>query len=188
MRKRSAQIIAVCGGSGSGKSTLSKKFVGASIVATDHFYKSLEKLDLNPDGSYDFDHPSAVDLEACADACVKLSQGEDAWIPVYDMRTCRRMGNQLIPAPERNIVIIEGIFAFHSPLEEICSLRIFIDTPADQRMARRIRRDVERGRNLIETIKHSIHVEEAYTRYIEPMRKLADLVLMGDEIKGEFPT
>jgi uridine kinase len=183
MRKRSAQIIAVCGGSGSGKSTLARKFVGAAVIATDHFYKSLDKLDLNPDGSYDFDHPSAVDLEACADACVKASRGEDVWIPVYDMRTCRRMGNQLIPAPNKNIVIVEGIFAFHSPLDEVCTLKIFIDTPADQRMARRIRRDVERGRNLIETIKHSIHVEEAYTRYIEPMRQLADLVLMGDEIK-----
>jgi uridine kinase len=188
MRKRSAQIIAICGGSGSGKSTLGRKFVGASIVATDHFYKSLDKVDLNPDGSYDFDHPSAVDLEACAEACVKLSEGEDVWIPVYEMRTCRRMGTQLVPAPKNGIVIVEGIFAFHSPLDEICSLKIFIDTPVDQRLARRIRRDVERGRNLIETIKHSIHVEEAYTRYIEPMRHSADLILMGDEIKGGFIT
>ena len=186
MRKRSAQIIAICGGSGSGKSTLGRKFVGAATVATDHFYKSLDKVDLNPDGSYDFDHPSAVDLEACAEACLKLSEGEDVWIPVYEMRTCRRMGTQLVPAPKNGIVIVEGIFAFHSPLDEICSLRIFIDTPVDQRLARRIRRDVERGRNLIETIKHSIHVEEAYTRYIEPMRQSADLILMGDEIKGEF--
>lgn len=187
MRKRSAQIIAICGGSGSGKSTLAHKFQGASIVATDHFYKSLDKLDLNPDGSYDFDHPSAVDLDACADACLKLKDGEDVWIPVYDMRSCSRKGTQMIPAPNRGIVIVEGIFAFHSPLDEICSLRIFIDTPVDQRMARRIRRDVERGRNTIETIKHSIHVEEAYTRYIEPMRQLADLILMGDEIKGGLP-
>ena len=182
MRKRSAQVIAICGGSGSGKSTLAKKFVGASIVATDHFYKSLDKLDLNPDGTYDFDHPSAVDLDACAQALQTLAEGEDVWIPVYDMRTCRRMGTQLIPAPAKGIVIVEGIFAFHSPLYETCTLRIFIDTPVDQRMARRIRRDVERGRNTIETIKHSIHVEEAYTRYIEPMRQLADLVLMGDEM------
>lgn len=184
MRKRSAQIIAICGGSGSGKSTLARKFVGSAIVATDYFYKSLDKLDLNPDGSYDFDHPSAVDLEACAESCLKLSEGEDTWVPVYDMRTCRRMGTQLIAAPKNNIVIIEGIFAFHSPLDAICTLKIFIDTPVDQRMARRIRRDVERGRNTIETIKHSIHVEEAYIRHIEPLKQHADLVLMGDETKG----
>ena len=110
MRKRSAQIIAVCGGSGSGKSTLARKFVGAAIVATDHFYKSLDKLDLNPDGSYDFDHPSAVDLEACAESCLKLCEGEDVWIPVYDMRSSRRMGTQLVPAPKNGIVIVEGMF------------------------------------------------------------------------------
>jgi uridine kinase len=184
MRKRSSQIIAICGGSGSGKSTLARKFVGAAIVATDHFYKSLDKLDLNPDGTYDFDHPSAVDLEACGDACTKLADGEDVWIPVYDMVSCRRMGTQLIPAPKSGIVIVEGIFAFHNPLNEISSLKIFIDTPVDQRMARRIKRDVERGRNTIETIKHSIHVEEAYIRYVEPLRQHADLILMGDEIKG----
>lgn len=182
MRKRSAQIIAICGGSGSGKSTLAHKFVGAAIVATDHFYKSLDKLDLNPDGSYDFDHPSALDLDACAHACQQLAEGEDATIPVYDMRTSRRKGTQIIPAPKTGIIIVEGIFAFHSPLDEISNLKIFIDTPVDQRMARRIRRDVERGRDTIETIKHSIHVEEAYTRYIEPMKQLADLVLMGEEM------
>jgi uridine kinase len=184
MRKRSSQIIAICGGSGSGKSTLARKFVGAAIVATDHFYKSLDKLDLNPDGTYDFDHPSAVDLEACAESCRRLAEGEDVWIPVYDMRSCRRMGTQLVPAPKSGIVIVEGIFAFHCPLDEISSLKIFIDTPVDQRMARRIKRDVDRGRNTIETIKHSIHVEEAYTRYVEPLRQHADLILMGDEIKG----
>lgn len=184
MTKRSAQIISICGGSGSGKSTLARKFVGAAILATDSFYKSLDKLDLNPDGSYDFDHPSAVDLEACAEACQKLAAGEDTIIPVYDMRTCRRMGTQIIAAPTNGIVVIEGIFAFHSPISEIASLKIFIDTPVDQRMARRIRRDVERGRNTIETIKHSIQVEEAYTRYVAPLRKHADLVLMGEEMRG----
>lgn len=184
MIDRQAQIIAVCGGSGSGKSTLANKFVGASLIATDSFYKSLDKLDLRPDGTHDFDHPSAVDLEACAEACLKLSQGEDVVIPVYDMRTSRRMGTQLVPAPKNRIVIVEGIFAFHSPLSEVATLKIFIDTPVDQRMARRIRRDVERGRDTIQTIKHSIAVEEAYTRYVEPMRRHADLILMGEEMRG----
>ncbi len=184
MRKRAAQIIAICGGSGSGKTTLARKFVGAAIVATDNFYKSLDKLDLNPDGTYDFDHPNAVDLEVCAEVCLKLADGEDAEIPMYDMRTSRRKGTQIVPAPKNGIVLVEGIFAFHSPLDEITSMKIFIDTPVDQRMARRIKRDVERGRDTIETIKHSIHVEEAYIRYIEPMRGLADLILAGEEMHG----
>jgi uridine kinase len=152
MRKRTSQIIAICGGSGSGKSTLAQKFVGAAVLSTDHFYRDLEELTPREDGSYDFDHPSSVDLEACAEACLRLADSEDAVIPVYDIAT----------------------------------LRIFIDTPVDQRMARRLRRDVERGRSTLDTIRHSLAVEEAYTRYIEPMRHLADLILQGEEMRGGF--
>lgn len=186
MRKRTSQIIAICGGSGSGKSTLAQKFVGAAVLATDNFYRDLSELTPRADGTYDFDHPSSVDLETCADACLKLADSEDAMIPVYDHRTCSRVGQQFVPAPKNRIVVVEGIFAFHSPLSEIATLRIFIDTPVDQRMARRLRRDVERGRSTLETIKHSLAVEEAYTRYIEPMRHLADLILMGEEMRGGF--
>lgn len=183
---RSSQIIAICGGSGSGKSTLAKKFIGASIIATDHFYRDLEELTPSPDGTFDFDHPSSVDLDACAEACLRLARGEDTMIPVYEMRSCKRVGTQLVPSGKNDIVIVEGIFAFHSPLHDIATLRIFIDTPIDQRMARRLRRDVERGRSTLETIKHSLQVEEAYTRFIEPMREHADLVLMGEEMRGAF--
>src|SRR5262249_45495570 len=133
---------------------------------------------------FDFDHPSSVDLQACADACLKLADGEDVMIPVYDMRSWRRVGQQLVPPSKNKIVVIEGIFAFHSPLHEIATLRIFIDTPIDQRMARRLRRDVERGRSTLDTIRHSLQVEEAYSRFVEPMRELADLILMGEETLG----
>lgn len=53
-------------------------------------------------------------------------------------------------------------------------------------MARRLRRDVERGRSTLDTIRHSLQVEESYSRYVEPMRELADLVLMGEEMHGSF--
>ncbi len=184
MRNRTAQIIAICGGSGSGKSTLAQKFVGAAVLSTDHFYRALSELKPREDGTYDFDHPSAVDLEACAEACLKLADSDDAIIPVYDMRTCSPIGTQLVPAPKNRIVVIEGIFSFNSPLHDIATLSIFLDTPVDQRMARRLRRDVERGRSTLDTIRHSLAVEEAYTRYVEPMRHLADLVLQGEEARG----
>ena len=184
--KRNSQIIVICGGSGSGKSTLAKKFIGASILSTDHFYKDLTDLIPKEDGTFDFDHPSAVDLEECARACTNLLKGTAVNIPVYDMRSCKRVGEQIVPPPERSIVVVEGIFAFHSPLRELATLKIFIDTPIDQRMARRLRCDVERGRSTLDTIRHSLAVEEAYTRYVEPMRELADLVLMGEEMNGSF--
>jgi uridine kinase len=184
MRHRPSQIIAICGGSGSGKSTLAHKFVGASVLSTDSFYKDLKDLTPREDGTYDFDHPSSVDLEECAEAALKLSENEEITIPVYDMRTCSRVGTQVVPPPLNRIVVVEGIFAFHNPLHEIATLKIFIDTPIDQRMARRLRRDHERGRSTLDIIRHSLNVEEAYERYVQPMRHLADLILMGEEMRG----
>jgi uridine kinase len=186
MKKKHPQIIAICGGSGSGKSTLAKKFIGASILSTDSFYRDLSNLVPAEDGSFDFDHPSAVALDELAIACQKLAAGEDVTIPVYDMRSSRRVGKQIVAASPKRIVVVEGIFAFHSPLAEVSTLKIFIDTPIDQRMARRLRRDVERGRSTLDTIRHSLLVEEAYTRNVEPMKGLADLVLMGEEMHGSF--
>lgn len=186
MKRKNAQIIAICGGSGSGKSTLARKFVGAAVLSTDSFYKDIKDLVPGEDGSFDFDHPSSVALDECAEAASRLAAGEDVLIPVYDMRSCKRVGDQVVPATTKRIVIVEGIFAFYAPLHELATLRIFIDTPIDQRMARRLRRDVERGRSTLDTIRHSLQVEEAYSRYVEPMRELADLILMGEEMNGSF--
>jgi len=186
LKKKAAQIIAICGGSGSGKTTLARKFVGAAVLSTDSFYKDISVLTPRADGTFDFDHPSTVDLEECAAACLKLASGKDTTIPVYDMLSCKRTGEQIVAAPSRNIVVIEGIFSFHSPIQDVATLKIFIDTPIDQRMARRIRRDSERGRSTMDTIRHSLQVEEAYTRYIAPMRDAADLILMGEEMRGGF--
>ncbi len=186
MKQNTAQIIAICGGSGSGKTTLARKFIGAAIISTDSFYKDISELTPKEDGTFDFDHPSAIDLDGCAQACLKLAAGEDVTIPVYEMRSATRTGEQIVAAPIRGIVVIEGIFSFHSPVRDVATLKIFIDTPIDQRMARRIRRDSERGRSTMDTIRHSLQVEDAYTRFIEPMRDLADLVLMGEEMRGNF--
>ncbi len=186
MKKITSQIIAICGGSGSGKTTLARKFIGAAVISTDSFYRDISELTPKPDGVFDFDHPSAIDLDGCADACLKLANGEDVTIPVYDMRSATRTGEQIVPAPLKRIVVIEGIFSFHRPLQDVATLKIFIDTPIDQRMARRIRRDSERGRSTMDTIRHSLQVEDAYTRFIEPMRDVADLILMGEEMRGSF--
>jgi uridine kinase len=186
LKKITAQIIAICGGSGSGKTTLARKFIGAAVISTDSFYKDISDLLPKEDGTFDFDHPNAIDLAGCAQACLKLAAGEDVTIPVYDMRSATRTGEQIVAAPIRRIVVIEGIFSFHSPIQDVATLKIFIDTPIDQRMARRIRRDSERGRSTMDTIRHSLQVEDAYTRYIEPMRDVADLILMGEEMRGGF--
>lgn len=128
-------------------------------------------------GTYNFDEPEAVDLSECAEAARRLAAGEEVEIPDYDMVISERAGVKKVQFSKNGIVVVEGIFALCEPLRSIGDLRIFIDTPIDLRVARRIRRDVERGRSAIETIKWSLLVEEAYHKYVEPTRQFADVVL-----------
>lgn len=172
-------IILITGGSGSGKSTLAKKFSG-TLLSTDDFYIGKSKMTPDEKGEYDFDQPESVDLGECCRAVKSLEKGEEVEVPEYDMTTSERVGVKKIrPFPSR-IVIVEGIFALHSPLREIGDLLIFIDTPMELRVARRIKRDLERGRSEIDSLGRAIQVEEAYKRNIEPMRKYAN-VLLGHE-------
>lgn len=170
-------IVLIAGGSGSGKSTLVKKFVGAAIISTDDFYKGKSKMTPDENGDYNFDELEAIDLVECTEATKRLATGQEAEIPDYDMVISERIGTKQILPPQNGIVVVEGIFALCEPLRSIGDLKIFIDTPIDLRVARRIRRDTERGRCAIETIKWSLLVEAAYEKYIEPTRQFANLIL-----------
>lgn len=169
-------IILICGGSGSGKSTLATKFHGA-IISTDDFYLGKNQMTPNAEGQYDFDTPSAVALDECREAALALARGKAVEIPNYDMILSERVGTKRVKPHQSGMVVVEGIFVLHLPLREIGDLRIFIDTPIDLRVARRIRRDVERGRSETEILQRAIHVETAYKKLIEPMKQYANVVL-----------
>ncbi|MEK7568955.1 MAG: AAA family ATPase [Patescibacteria group bacterium] len=171
------QIILICGGSGSGKSTLAKKFGDAAIISTDNFYIGKSKMIPMENGEYDFDDPCAVDLDECAKMALNLAGGKEVFVPEYDMVTSERVGQiKIIPA-KSGLVVVEGVFALHDTLRQIGNLKIFIDTPTDERLARRIKRDNERGRSEAEVIKHSTQVEASHKKHIEPMKQHADLIL-----------
>ncbi len=168
--------ILICGGSCSGKSVFAKMFSHAFILEMDHFYVGKEKMVPLPDGSYDFDAPESVDIADVARTVEELKTGNPVTIPVYDMVKSDRIGTQSIQMkPDDKFIVIPGIFAFHSPLRELGNLKIFIDTPREIRVARRMIRDVQKGRNDIDTLAWSITVEKNHQKYIEPMMQYADL-------------
>lgn len=125
---------------------------------------------------YNFDEPASVDLESFYKAIKTLQQGKKAVIPKYNMRLSKPVGTQtLSPRP---IIIAEGIFSLHyKPLRELADLAIYIETPVEERIKRRIRRDVEKGRDLLATLEHSMTVEREHTKWVEPQKKFADLIL-----------
>ena len=94
------------------------------------------------------------------------------------MKISDRVGTQTItPKPDTKFVVVEGIFTFHEPLRELGDLKIFIDTPTEIRVARRMLRDEEKGRSEIDTLSWSITVEKYHRQHVEPMKKFADLII-----------
>lgn len=125
---------------------------------------------------YNFDEPKSVDLEAFCEAVKTLQRGKKAVIPKYNMRLSKPMGKQtLSPSP---IIIAEGIFTLHhKPLREIADLMVYIEAPVEERIKRRIRRDVEKGRDVLATLEHSKTVEHEHQKWVEPQKKFANLIL-----------
>lgn len=172
-------IITISGGSCSGKTTFVEGFRNAVIISLDSFYKDLPDLVPDQDGNYDFDTPDAIDLDACKLAAIALSEGKDVEIPTYDYISCRRTGVEKVRAPEQSgsIVVVEGIFALRPPLLDIGTIRMFIEAPVEIRLARRIRRDVARGRDVKDIIAQFVKVEEGHQKFIEPTKQFANLVI-----------
>lgn len=173
-----SMVVLVCGGSCSGKTVFANLFRNALVLETDHFYVSKKDMKPQPDGSLDYDAPEAVNLVECAQAIKELARGNAVTIPVYDMKVSDRVGTQIItPKPDDKFLIVPGIFSFHSPIRELGDLKIYLDTPREIRVARRMIRDVQKGRNDIDTLSWSITVEKNHQKYIEPMKQYADLVI-----------
>jgi uridine kinase len=172
-------IITITGGSCSGKTTFVQGFKNATVISVDSFYKDISELAPDSEGRYDFDTPEAVDLDACKKAVEGLSKGESVIVPVYDYVTMKRTGNKTIDPPTtvNALIILEGIFALYPPLDELGVLRVFIEAPPEIRIARRIKRDVEKGRNATETLKWFVKVEEGHQKFIEPTKLSANLII-----------
>lgn len=176
--KKNIPIILICGGSCSGKSVFARLFTSAFVLEMDHFYRGKSQLKPEKDGTYNFDAPEAIDIAACARATKLLAQGVPAVIPRYDMKISERTGTQTIRMPkDKKFLIVEGIFSLYSPLREMGSMKIFLDIPIEVRVARRMIRDVQKGRSDLDTLAWSITVEKNHRRYIDPLRRYADLVI-----------
>jgi uridine kinase len=181
-------IILVCGGSCSGKTVFANFFNHAFVLSMDHFYFGKKQMKKEKDGSYNFDAPTSVDIKGCAKAVESLSRGDKTTIPIYDMRVSDRTGTQTLTVPkDTKFLVVEGIFSFYSPLREIGDMNIYLDIPPEIRVARRMIRDVEKGRSDIDTLSWSITVEKNHREYIEPMKKYADLIIPFSYNPVAFP-
>jgi len=166
-------IVAICGGSCSGKSTMAMQFRNACLVQMDDFYIGKSKMKK----PYNFDEPAAFDLDQFVETVQRLKDGaKTVEVPIYNMVTSEPDGMKTLE--NKSLIILEGTFTFYTKaIRELSDLKIYLDIPVDERVRRRIRRDVTKGRDTIQTLDWSKTVEIMHDKYVEPQKKYGDIVI-----------
>ena len=178
-------IIGVAGGSSSGKTTISERLVEmtgpehVSLIELDSYY--MDRSDQPPEArrAINYDHPDAFDWPLLNDHLAALSAGAAVPVPIYDFVQFNRSGRTRLVHPAR-IVVVEGILVLWEPtLRERFDLKVFVDTDADIRLIRRLRRDAtERGRSAESVIEQYLRtVRPAHEQFIEPSKRYADVIV-----------
>ena len=177
-------VIGIAGGSGSGKTTLMKnlieKFQGhITVLSHDNYYRRRDDMTYEQRCLINYDEPAAFETELMVKQLEQLRQGQAIQCPVYDFTVHNRSDQVATIVPEK-VIIVEGILIFADPqLRDLMDIKIFVDTDADIRICRRIKRDVnKRGRSLESVIRqYQDTVKPMHEKYVEPSKKYADIVV-----------
>jgi len=178
-------VIGVAGGTGSGKTTVANAIlrqVGTdriSVLFHDAYYRDWADLPKDVLDRKNFDHPDSLETELLIRHVRALREGMVVEAPIYDFKTHRRTAETRRVEPKR-VVLVEGILIFAEPeLRKLFDVKVFVDTDADVRLIRRIRRDIEeRGRTLESVVEqYSATVRPMHLEFVEPSKRWADLII-----------
>ncbi len=178
-------LIGICGGSGSGKTLVAQSVVRALgagqvlFMEQDSYYKDLSHLPFEERQHVNFDHPSAFDHDLLLKHLKALLAGQPVQMPEYDYAHHTRSGHvtEILP---REVLLLDGILVFEDRrLRELMDIRVYVDTDADVRLARRIRRDIaERGRSLDSVLEQwETQVRPMHDQFVEPFKRYADVII-----------
>jgi uridine kinase len=177
--------IGICGGTGSGKTTITNRLTetlsedSVLLLQQDHYYKDTPHLPLEERAKQNFDHPDSVDTQLLISHVRALREGQAIERPVYDFTEHRRVPATVHLEP-RSALIVEGILVFeNATLRSLCDIKIFVDTEADLRFIRRLRRDIrERGRTVESVIdQYMATVRPMHMEFVEPSKRYADVII-----------
>ena len=177
-------VIGIAGGSGSGKTTLLKNIIATfgpaiTVISHDNYYKRHDEMTYEERCKLNYDEPDALETDLMVQQLAQLRRGEEILCPVYDFTVHNRSDETILIKPER-VIIVEGILIFENKeLRDLMDIKIFVDTDADIRICRRIKRDVnKRGRSLESVItQYQETVKPMHEKYVEPSKKYADIVV-----------
>ena len=178
-------IIGIAGGTGCGKTTVVKQIINelpdeeVGLISQDSYYNDLSHLTLSERRETNFDHPNSIDFKLLADHLKLLKDGNSIQQPVYSFLECNRTEKTVITHPTK-VLIVEGILILTNPeIREMCDIKIFVHADSDERLIRRLKRDVnERGWDLDETLeKYQTILKPMHDQFIEPSKEYADIII-----------
>ncbi len=181
----SPHVLGIAGGSGSGKSTIARAILealppGAGVLLEqDHYYRAQGHLPYEERERVNYDHPDALELDLLIEHLNSLRAGRAIQRPTYDfsMHDRAKVGVKIEPAP---VIVVEGILVLADErLRARFDVKVFVDTDADIRLMRRIRRDLEhRGRSFAQVRKQYYEtVRPMHLAFVEPTKRFADIIV-----------
>jgi len=180
-------IIGIAGPTASGKSCLANTIVSeldsdqVVIIHEDSYYRDQSHLSMNERNQVNYDHPNTFEHNLLFEHLLELQKGHSVSIPQYDHTEHVRTPNT-IKIGQHRIIVLEGILLFvEEKLRELMDIRIFIDTPLDICLARRLQRDIiERGRTIESVLdQYQDTVRPSYFQFVEPSKRYADIIVPG---------
>lgn len=186
-------VVGVAGGSASGKTTIVNKirdYFGEDIAVISHdsYYKAHDDMPFEERCKLNYDHPDSFESDKMAEDVRKLLKGNAIHMPVYDYTNHNRSKETVYIEP-RQVIIVEGILILENKeLRDLMDVKIYVDTDADERLMRRIKRDMKERARSIESIitQYTETVKPMHEEFVEPSKKYADVIIPrgGENIAG----
>jgi len=177
-------VIGIAGGTGAGKTTVAREVadsVGEAVtrVPIDNYYRDLSHLEMDERESVNYDHPDAFEWSLLIEHLDALLMGQPVEMPQYDFSIHNRKTETVHVTPS-DVIVVEGIFALYdAEIRDRLDLKVYVETDADVRILRRIRRDViERDRDLEGVIEQYLDtVKPMHEQFVAPTKKNADIII-----------
>ena len=178
-------LIGIAGGTGSGKTTVAKAISAefppteVALIEQHSYYNDLKDLTIEEREKVNFDHPEAVDFHRLNQDLTSLVNGLQIEVPIYDFNTHTRTDETRIIG-EHHIVVLEGILAlFDKKIRQLMDIKLYVDTPDDIRIVRRIKRDINKRGRSFESVLDQFYntVRPMHEQFVEPSKKYADIII-----------
>lgn len=177
-------IIGIAGGTGSGKSTFTNRLKEefkeeVAVIYHDNYYRDQSDISFEDRKKTNYDHPDSIETELLVEHLKQLKEGHSIQCPVYDYSQHNR-SNEVTTVEPKRVILLEGILVLADErLRDLIDIKVYVEADADERILRRVIRDVkERGRDIEGVVEQYLTtVKPMHYIYVEPTKSMADIII-----------